>query len=65
LKYGQKFVLISLLFMVPVVTSLVLLYADKREDIRQTRGELIGVEQIRELMPLMLQVQQSRPPWAR
>jgi len=60
LKYGQKFVLISLLFMVPVVTSFALMYSDKREDIRQYRGELIGVEQIRDLMPLMLQVQQHR-----
>lgn len=60
LKYGQKFVWISLLFLIPVAITLYLLISDQQAEIRQIRGERVGVEQVRDLMPLMLQVQQHR-----
>ena len=60
LKYGQKFLLISLLFMIPATTALSLLISDQLSDIRQLKSERVGVEQVRDLMPFMLQVQQHR-----
>jgi len=60
LKYGQKFLLISLLFMVPIIVTMYMLVSEQLAKIRQLESELVGVEQIRDLMPLMLQVQQHR-----
>ena len=60
LKYGQKFLLISLLFMVPVVIALSLLISQQLAEIRRAESERVGVEQVQGLMPLMLQMQQHR-----
>jgi len=60
LKYGQKFAGISLLFMIPAVITLYLLISDQLAEIRQVKAQQIGVEQVRDLMPFMLQVQQHR-----
>lgn len=46
LKYSVKFILISLIFIIPLVLSLVLLQYEYGEDIRFTNKELEGLELI-------------------
>ena len=60
LKYAQKFILISVLFMIPILLSLYNLISSKQEEIKKLESEIAGVEQVAELMPLMLQIQQHR-----
>ena len=60
LKYGQKFMLISLLFMVPVLILLYNSFSIQQAEIKRIRSEQVGVKQVVDLMPFMLQVQQHR-----
>ncbi|SDG32208.1 HAMP domain-containing protein [Paenibacillus sp. cl6col] len=60
LKYGQKFMLISVLFIIPIIVLLYEWNATQQTQINFIRGEQAGVEQISEIMPFMLQVQQQR-----
>ncbi|WP_289355954.1 HAMP domain-containing methyl-accepting chemotaxis protein [Paenibacillus sp. S-12] len=60
LKYGQKFMLISVLFIIPIVVLLYNWNATQQTQIKFIKGEQAGVEQISEIMPFMLQVQQQR-----
>ncbi|NHN32230.1 methyl-accepting chemotaxis protein [Paenibacillus agricola] len=60
LKYGQKFMLISVLFMIPVVILLYIWTSTQQVEIKLIKSEQVGVEQVSEMMPFMLQVQQHR-----
>ncbi|WP_268624328.1 methyl-accepting chemotaxis protein [Paenibacillus alvei] len=60
LKYGQKFMLISVLFIIPIVVLLYNWNATQQTQIKFIEGEQAGVGQISEIMPFMLQVQQQR-----
>jgi len=60
LKYGQKFVLISLLFMIPVLIVLYQWFSTQQVEIKRIKSEQTGVSQVKALMPFMLQVQQHR-----
>lgn len=60
LKYGRKFVLISLLFMIPVFILTLNLFAGQQISIWDTQKKQRGVQQVHELMPFILQVQQHR-----
>lgn len=60
LKYGQKFMLISLLFMIPVVILLYNLVSTQQAKIKFIQGEQVGVKQVGETMPFMLALQQHR-----
>ncbi|MFD2368855.1 methyl-accepting chemotaxis protein [Brevibacillus sp. GCM10020057] len=60
LKYGQKFMLISVLFMIPVAILLYIWVSTQQDEINFIKSEQVGVEQVSELMPFMLQVQQHR-----
>lgn len=60
LKYGQKFMLISVLFMIPVVILLYFWISTQQDQIRMMKNEQIGLEQVGELMPFMLKVQEHR-----
>lgn len=60
LKYGQKFMLISVLFIIPIIVLLYEWNATQQTQIKFIKGEQAGVEQISEIMPFMLQVQQQR-----
>ncbi|MDR0269331.1 methyl-accepting chemotaxis protein [Paenibacillus sp.] len=60
LKYGQKFMLISVLFIIPIIVLLYAWNATQQIQIKFIKGEQAGVEQISEIMPFMLQVQQQR-----
>jgi len=60
LKYGQKFLLISVLFMIPVLLVLYQWFSSQQAEIRRIKREQIGVDQVNALMPFMLQIQQHR-----
>ncbi|ANY65543.1 hypothetical protein BBD42_02990 [Paenibacillus sp. BIHB 4019] len=60
LKYAQKFVVVSFLFLIPLVLLLVLWVNEQEGNIEYIQSEHDGVAYIREMMPLMLQVQQHR-----
>ncbi|HIW35055.1 MAG TPA: nitrate- and nitrite sensing domain-containing protein, partial [Candidatus Paenibacillus intestinavium] len=60
LKYGQKFILISILFSIPIIILLYTWNSTQQSKITFIKGEQVGVEQISEMMPFMLQVQQQR-----
>ena len=60
LKYGRKFVLISLLFLIPVLICLYYLVSSQQEQIRRLSGEITGAEQAADFMPYMLLIQQHR-----
>jgi methyl-accepting chemotaxis protein len=60
LKYGQKFLLISLLFLIPVAYLSLNMISTRQADIGELKKDQIGLAQAGELMPLMLLVQQHR-----
>jgi len=59
-KYKQKFLLISLLFVVPLVYLGLSWFALKNEEIKDLNNEQAGLEQLAQIWPLVLQVQQHR-----
>jgi methyl-accepting chemotaxis protein len=60
LKYGQKFLLISVLFMIPVLLVLYQWFTSQQTEIDRIKREQLGVDQVKALMPFMLQIQQHR-----
>jgi methyl-accepting chemotaxis protein len=60
LKYGQKFLLISLLFLIPVAYLSYNMVSTRQADIRELKKDQIGLAQAGDLMPLVLLVQQHR-----
>lgn len=60
LKYRQKFILIICIFLVPLVLFQTNLVANKQSDISALKGEQVGLDQLKELLPFMLLVQQHR-----
>lgn len=59
-KYKQKFMIISLLFIVPLMYLASAWFYDKQEDVQHLKDELAGIEQLTQIWPLALQVQQHR-----
>jgi methyl-accepting chemotaxis protein len=60
LRYGQKFMLISVLFVIPIAILLFIWISSQQDELKQITAEQDGVEQISELPSFMLQVQQHR-----
>jgi len=60
MKYGQKFIFISILFLTPIVYLFTNWAVDQQEKIKHLNGEQGGVEQIEEVWPLGIQIQQHR-----
>lgn len=60
LKYGQKFMLISILFSIPIALLLYAWNSTQQSQITFIKGEQVGVTQINEMMPIILQIQQHR-----
>ncbi|UJF32842.1 methyl-accepting chemotaxis protein [Paenibacillus hexagrammi] len=60
MKYAQKFVLISLLFLVPLGLLIGIWSKDLQNQIQDSKKELLGSAYIQGLMPLMLDIQQHR-----
>lgn len=60
LKYAQKFILLSLLFVVPLVFLLSIWLMDLQKEIEIAEKEKVGVGYIESLVPLMLNIQQHR-----
>jgi len=60
LKYGRKFLLISLLFLVPIVVLLTMWISYQVKSIKLMNEERKGVEKIAKVYPLILQVQSHR-----
>ncbi|MDQ0193512.1 methyl-accepting chemotaxis protein [Paenibacillus wynnii] len=60
LKYAQKFILLSLLFVGPLVFLLSIWLSNIQQNIEIAEKEKVGVSYIESLMPLMLNIQQHR-----
>lgn len=60
LKYGQKFMLISLLFLIPIAILLAIWISTQQNDLKTMKNERIGLEQVEDLMPFILRVQEHR-----
>ncbi|GGF92711.1 methyl-accepting chemotaxis protein [Paenibacillus albidus] len=60
MKYRQKFILLSILFLFPLVFLLTIWLRNLGEEIRFAQKETEGVKYIEALMPYMLQLQQHR-----
>lgn len=60
MKYGQKFVFISILFLAPIIYLFTTWAVDQQEEIEYLNGEQVGVNQIEEVWPLAIQIQQHR-----
>lgn len=60
LKYAQKFILLSLLFVGPLVFLLSIWLLGLQKDIKIAEKEEVGVAYIESLVPLMLHIQQHR-----
>ena len=60
LKYAQKFVLLSLLLIAPLILLLSLLLSEMQKDIRFNKKEQAGVNYIERLFPIILDIQQHR-----
>ncbi|MCR8658850.1 methyl-accepting chemotaxis protein [Paenibacillus endoradicis] len=60
MKYGQKFIFISILFLAPIIYLFTTWAVDQQKDIEYLNGEQVGVMQIEEVWPLAIQIQQHR-----
>jgi Methyl-accepting chemotaxis protein len=60
LKYAQKFILLSVLFIIPLATLLTIWLSELQKNVSQAEDERVGVTYIESLLPLMLHVQQHR-----
>lgn len=60
LKYAQKFMLISLLFVVPIIILTSSWFLEKQRSIQLLANEMSGIEQVQQVWPLVLEVQQHR-----
>lgn len=60
LKYAQKFLLLSVLFLFPLAALLSIWLSDLQKDISEAKDESVGVTYIQSLLPFMLHVQQHR-----
>ncbi len=60
LKYAQKFILLSLLFVGPLIFLLSIWLIDLQKEIKSAGKEAAGVEYIEALVPLILDIQQHR-----
>ncbi|WEK54072.1 MAG: methyl-accepting chemotaxis protein [Candidatus Cohnella colombiensis] len=60
LKYGGKFIAVSLLFAIPLVLLMYTYVTEHQSGINATKQHQYGVTQVNEVMPLILLVQQHR-----
>lgn len=60
LKYAQKFILLSVILLIPLAVLLVSLLTQLNKDIQFVKNERAGVEYIKSIFPVVLQVQQHR-----
>lgn len=60
LRYAQKFILISLLFSIPIVYFTIVWFNDLQKDITNLKSETKGIEEITNVWPLVLEIQQHR-----
>ena len=60
LKYAKKFLLISVLFLLPIVVLFTIWISNQVSDIRLVKDEINGTEKISDIYPLVLSVQSHR-----
>ncbi|WP_138751017.1 methyl-accepting chemotaxis protein [Paenibacillus sinopodophylli] len=60
LRYGQKFIFVSVLMIIPIVLLLSIWLSDQQRDLTFIKNEQAGASQIKEVLPFMLLVQQHR-----
>lgn len=60
LKYSQKFIFISVLFLIPLLLVGTFWTIERFSDILQVRDEMKGTEEVAEVYPLILDVQSHR-----
>lgn len=60
LKYAQKFILLSVIFVIPLIVLLVSLLTELQGDIQTAKNEKTGVNYIKSIFPVVIQVQQHR-----
>lgn len=60
LKYAQKFVLLSVILVIPIVVLLASLLSELQSNIKFAQNEQTGVQYIKSVFPVMIQVQQHR-----
>lgn len=60
LKYAQKFILLSVILLIPLAVLLVSLLSQLQKEIEFVKNERTGVEYIKSIFPVVLQVQQHR-----
>ncbi|AZK45694.1 HAMP domain-containing protein [Paenibacillus lentus] len=56
----MKFIVVSLLFLIPIVILLYGFISENMAKLKENRNDHYGIERVNEVMPLMLQVQQHR-----
>ncbi|MUT64656.1 methyl-accepting chemotaxis protein [Paenibacillus sp. NEAU-GSW1] len=60
LKYAQKFLLLSVLFLIPLAMLLSIWLSELQEEITIAEEEQVGVAYIHSLMPLIIHIQEHR-----
>lgn len=60
MKYGQKFIFISILFLAPIIYLFTTWVVEQQREINYLQGEQVGIEQIEQVWPLAIQIQQHR-----
>lgn len=60
LKYAQKFILISILFMLPIILLFAIWISNQVSSISTIKDEIVGTEKISDVYPLVLSVQSHR-----
>lgn len=60
LKYAQKFILLSVIMVIPLIVLLVSLLTELQGDIQTAKNERTGVNYIKSIFPVVIQVQQHR-----
>jgi methyl-accepting chemotaxis protein len=60
LKYAQKFILLSVIMVIPLIVLLVSLFSELQGDIQTAKNERTGVNYIKSIFPVVIQVQQHR-----
>lgn len=60
MKYGQKFMFISILFLAPIIYLFTTWAVEQQNNINYMKGEVVGIAQIEAVWPLAIQIQQHR-----
>ena len=60
LKYAQKFILLSVIMIIPLIVLLVSLITELQSDIQTVQNERTGVNYINSIYPVIVQLQQHR-----